>query len=421
MAKSSIINKLKTAGSAHTADSLGTKNLDKSELKNVYLALLFIISLAILIFGLVIVYSAVQSNEEYSFTRQIIGVAIGIALMLVFCKFDYKYLAEAVVPLIIINVVLILSPHIPGLGVAAKGAQSWIRVGIQIQPGEFAKITVILLAASVVARYGGHLDNPYEYTKTVFILLIPFLCIMTQPDLGTGLVYLFIAAVALVAGGARLKYLLITLAIFVLLFLMLLWADEIFKTVNENGEAEYHFLKNYQRQRLFVFLDPDNDTSDSGYNLKQAQIAIGSGGFFGKGLLNGTQAALKFLPEAPTDFIFCVLAEELGFIGIVFLLVLYTALIVISLKIAKACDDLFGKLIVVCCVGMWVFQIFENIGMTCGVMPITGIPLPFISFGSSFMIVNCVMIGFIGSVALNGIANTRRRLNYGTSNRSWKN
>lgn len=194
--------------------------------------------------------------------------------------------------------------------------------------------------------------------------------------------------------------------------------DEVFKTVNENGDVEYHFLKNYQRQRLFVFIDPENDTSDSGYNLRQAQIAIGSGGFFGKGLMNGTQAALKFLPEAPTDFIFCVLAEELGFIGVVVLLGLYVGLIVVSLKIARATDDLFGKLLVVCCVGMWVFQIFENIGMTCGLMPITGIPLPFISYGSSFMIVNCVMLGFIGSVAVNGITGNRRRLPYGASRRS---
>ena len=203
-----------------------------------------------------------------------------------------------------------------------------------------------------------------------------------------------------------------------LLFVFLLVLDEAFKTINENGEVEYHFLKNYQRQRLFVFIDPENDTSDSGYNLRQAQIAIGSGGFFGKGLMNGTQAALKFLPEAPTDFIFCVLAEELGFIGVVILLGLYAALIVVSLKIAKATDDLFGKLLVVCCVGMWVFQIFENVGMCCGLMPITGIPLPFISFGSSFMIVNCVMLGFIGSVAVNGIVAKRRKFSYGASSRS---
>lgn len=325
------------------------------------------------------------------------------------------------VPLIIINVVLIMSPHIPGLGVSVKGAQSWIRLGTQIQPGEFAKITVILLAASAVARYGGRLDDPKEYIKTLLILLIPFLCIMTQPDLGTGLVYLFIAAIALVAGGAKLRYLLITLGVFALLFVCLLFVDELTKTTNEQGQVEYHFLKNYQRQRLFVFLNPDDDTSDSGYNLRQAEIAIGSGSFFGKGYLNGTQAALKFLPEAPTDFIFCVLAEEFGFLGVIILLGLYALLIYLSLKIASYTEDLFGKLLVVCCVGMWVFQILENIGMDCGLMPITGIPLPFISYGSSFMIVNCVMLGMIGSVALNGTTTKRRRKGYGTTNRYWKN
>lgn len=209
-----------------------------------------------------------------------------------------------------------------------------------------------MLDASVVAKYGGRIDNAKEYVKSLLIMMIPFVCIMTQPDLGTGLVYMFIAAVALVAGGARLKHLLITLGIFIAFFLLILGLDEIFKNVNENGDVEYHFLKNYQRQRLFVFIDPENDTSDSGYNLRQAQIAIGSGGFFGKGLMNGTQAALKFLPEAPTDFIFCVLAEELGFLGVSLLLILYAGLIVVSLKIARATEDLFGKLLVVCCVGM---------------------------------------------------------------------
>lgn len=418
MPKSSIINKLKLAGSAHTSETIG--NIDKKQQKNTYVAFLVIISIAILVYGLVVVYSAVQNNIEYSYSKQLIGVIIGIVLMLIFWKFDYKYLSEAIVPLLIVNVILILSPHIPGIGVTVKGASSWVKLGVQFQPGEFAKITVIMLDASVVAKYGGRIDSAKEYMKSLGIMIVPFICIMTQPDLGTGLVYLFIAAVALIAGGARLKHLFITLGVFIVMFLLLLGLDEVFKTINENGSVEYHFLKNYQRQRLFVFLDPENDTSDSGYNLRQAQIAIGSGGLFGKGLMNGTQAALKFLPEAPTDFIFCVLAEELGLIGVVFLLVLYLALIVVSLRIARATEDLFGKLLVVCCIGMWVFQVFENIGMTCGLMPITGIPLPFISYGSSFMIVNCVMLGFIGSVAVNGIGNSRRRINYGDAYRHWK-
>ena len=170
------------------------------------------------------------------------------------------------------------------------------------------------------------------------------------------------------------------------------------KYQTESGDYEYRLLKNYQRNRLLVFINPDADTSGSGYNLKQAQIAIGSGGLFGKGLGNGTQASLNFLPEAPTDFIFCVLAEELGFVGVITLLGLYIALVVICVKIAKGSPDLFGMIIVLCVVGMLLFQILENIGMDCGLMPITGIPLPFMSYGSSFMLVNFVLLGLVGSV-----------------------
>ncbi|MDO5329305.1 MAG: rod shape-determining protein RodA [Coriobacteriia bacterium] len=411
MKNDSLLNRLKSTGSAY----LHRSKVDPIQNRTRYIFFLYLFSAAIILFGLIIVFSAVQNNEDYEFSRQLICVLIGIVLMIIVSRFDYKVLSNMVIPLIIINIILIMSPHLPFIGVHVKGASSWIRLGIQIQPGEFAKITVILLAASVVSKYGGHLDDSKEYVKTLALLLIPFICIMTQPDLGTGLVYLFIAAIALVAGGARLKYLLITLAVFVILFLIILGIDELTKTINENGEVEYHFLKNYQRERLFIFLNPESDASGSGYNLRQAQIAVGSGGFFGKGLMHGTQAALKFLPEAPTDFIFCVLAEETGFVGVALLLVLYIGLILTSIRIAFSAEDLFGKLLVWCCVGMWVFQIFQNIGMCCGVMPITGIPLPFISYGSSFMIVNCVMLGLIGSVAINGISYKRKRIRYGAT------
>ena len=145
-------------------------------------------------------------------------------------------------------------------------------------------------------------------------------------------------------------------------------------------------------------MNEDFDPTGEGYNLNQAKIAIGSGGLFGQGLFQGTQHALGILPEAPTDFIFCVLAEELGFVGVTILLTLYIALVMICFNIARQSNDLFGMLIVMCIVGMWLFQILENIGMDCGLMPITGIPLPFMSYGSSFMMVNFIMLGMIGSV-----------------------
>ena len=354
---------------------------------------------ALVAFGLVVVCSAVSYDPEtYHFSRQVATVAIGIVAMLVVWHFDYRRLEHMMIFLLVINVVLILSPHLPLIGVESNGAQSWIKIGIQLQPGEFAKVTVLLLAASVVAKYEGQLNDPREYLKALVILAIPFLCIMTQPDLGTGLVYLFIDATALIVGGARPKFLLLTLVVGVLAILAILLLDEVLKYETASGGTEYRILKNYQRNRILVFLDPSADTSGSGYNLRQAQIAIGSGGLFGKGFGNGTQTGLNYLPEAPTDFIFCVLAEEFGFVGALVLLALYAGLIYQSFKIAQRASSLFGSLIVMCVIGMWLFQILENIGMDCGLMPITGIPLPFVSYGSSFMLVNFVLLGLIGSV-----------------------
>ena len=355
---------------------------------------LLIVAALLVAYGLLVVWSAVQGNETYSFSRQALGVLMGCIVMLMFYQLDYRQLSSYTTVLLVINVVLILSPHLPVIGVESKGAQSWINVGMQLQPGEFAKITVILLDASVLARYGGNLDDPREYMKALGYIAVPFLCIMTQPDLGTGLVYLFIGAVTLVMGGSRLKFLLITLGAFVAAVAAVFAIDELMKSLT----GEYKLLKQYQRNRLLVFLDPSADTSGAGYNLNQAMIAIGSGGLFGKGLLNASQSSLGFVPEAPTDFIFCVLAEQFGFVGALLLLGLYIALILSCIRIARNAGDLFGSLIVMGVVAMWLFQILENIGMDIGLMPVTGIPLPFMSYGSSFMMVNFALLGLVGSV-----------------------
>lgn len=359
----------------------------------------FLLVIALLVgYGLLVCWSAVYGEEKYSFNRQLAGVGAGIVLMVLLWHFDYRRLANMTTALLVINVVLILSPHLPVIGVEAKGAQSWINIGMQVQPGEFAKVTVVLFAASLLARYQGTLDDWREYCKVLGMLLIPFACIMTQPDLGTGLVYLAISAVVMVMGGAKGRYLAVTAVAGVAAIAAVFAIDELLKYEKAPGEWEYRLLKNYQRSRLLVFLNPEADLSGDGYNLAQAKIAIGSGGLFGKGLLNATQSTHGFLPEAPTDFIFCVLAEEMGFAGVVVLIALYAALIALCLSIARGADDLFGMLIVMGVVGMWLFQILENIGMDVGLMPITGIPLPFMSYGSSFMVVNFALLGLIGSV-----------------------
>lgn len=350
--------------------------------------------LALVFYGLLVQFSATSSDPDYSFTRQLMGVGVGMVLFAALTRVDYHVLSGYTTVFLVVNIVLLLSPHIPGIGVEVNGGQSWINIGIQLQPGEFAKVTVVLLAASVMARYGGRLNDLREYIKALLIMAVPFVCVMTQPDLGTGLVYLMIAGFALIIGGADWRFIAGTVGVLVVLVAAILLIDPVLDQLAGSDVL----LKDYQMSRLTVFLDPTHDTSGDGYNLQQAMIAIGSGGLFGKGFVQATQSSLGFLPEAPTDFVFCVLAEEFGFIGALVLIAFYIGLIVCSITIARNSGDLFGTIIVVCVVGMWLFQILENIGMTCGLMPITGIPLPFVSYGSSFMIVNFMMLGLINSV-----------------------
>ena len=397
------ISNITTGGRATRSESKPTR---AGILSAINVPFLVIVALLVL-YGLVVVYSAVSADEDYSFTRQLAGVGIGAVVMAIIWAFDYRRLSDYTIVFLIVNIVLILSPHLPVIGVNTMGATSWIKIGPlpQLQPGEFAKITVILLDASIMARYQGRLDDVTEYLKAVGLMLVPFVCIMTQPDLGTGLVYLFIAAVALVVGGANTRFLLITLGVGIALVVAVFLVDELLK----NTTGEYKLLKQYQRDRLLVFMNQgSSDLTDEGYNLQQAMIAIGSGGLFGQGYMQGSQHALGILPEAPTDFIFCVLAEELGFFGVMVLLILYIALVIIGFRIANASSDMFGVLIVMCILGMWLFHILENIGMTCGLMPITGIPLPFMSYGTSFMIMNFALLGFMGSVWAHGKENMGR-------------
>ncbi len=394
MAGFNEIDRVRTPKGNYVSSSpLGGSGRPRRAIDVVPLPLIAVVA-ALLAYGLLVVWSAIQGNENYSFSRQLMGVGLGVVAMMAFYAFDYRRLANYTTILLVVNVVLILSPHLPVIGVESKGAQSWIKLGIQLQPGEFAKITVILLDAAVMSKFGGRLDDPRAFVRALVYIAIPFLCIMTQPDLGTGLVYLVIGAVALVMGGTRLRYLLTLLGLFVAAIVAVFAIDEVLK----NSTGDYVLLKQYQRNRLLVFLDPSADVTGTGFNLNQAMIAIGSGGLFGKGLLNGSQSSLGFVPESATDFIFCVLAEQFGFVGAMILLGLYLALIVVCIRIARESADLFGTLIVMGIVGMWLFQILENIGMDIGLMPITGIPLPFMSYGSSFMMVNFSLIGLVGSV-----------------------
>lgn len=338
-------------------------------------------------YGSVMVQSATSgmSAGDALFMRHLIGIAIGVVPMIFAWAVDYQSFKGWLGPLVVLDALLILSPRIPGLGYEAGGATSWLAIGgVRLfQPSEPAKLVTIIIMAVVIAQYKGRIESRQDVAKIMGFLALPLALILLQPDLGTGLVFVAITMGMLLIGGIRPRWFLVFALIGVLAV---------------GAVLQFDLLAEYQRNRLLVFVDPSLDPSGAGYNLAQSKIAIGSGELSGKGLGSGTQSNLNFLPERHTDFIFSVLGEELGFMGAIALFGLYLALLTIALEIAAQSRDLVGSLIVAGLISMWTFQILINVGMTIGLMPITGIPLPFMSFGSSFMVTNLAGTGMLLSV-----------------------
>jgi rod shape determining protein RodA len=355
-------------------------------------------SAALILYGTVMVASATSgmAGGRGMLLRHGIGIAIGLVPLALAWAMDYTRLRGWQGPLIALAAFLLASPRIPGLGGEAKGATSWLEVfGVRLfQPSEPAKLIFIVVIAAVISTFKGKIDTPQSAGKVFAYLVGAVFLIMLQPDLGTGLVFVAITFIMLITGGMKGRYFVYLALAGVLFVIGALAVDSTLDNIFDKDVG----LKQYQEDRLLVFVQPDRDPAGAGYNLAQSKIAIGSGGLAGKGLGSGTQSNLHFIPERHTDFIFSVLGEELGFLGAVLLLGLYLALLVSALAIATSSRDLYGSLIAVGVLGMWLFQILENIGMTVGMMPITGIPLPFMSFGSSAMVTNLGGVGLLLSV-----------------------
>ncbi|MBF0252264.1 MAG: rod shape-determining protein RodA [Candidatus Omnitrophica bacterium] len=348
---------------------------------------LIVTVLMIAVMGILAIYSATYVKGETpghlnpTVVKQIIWVIFGLLLMLIIASFDYIHMLNLSYLAYILTLLLLL--YLMLFGGERFGAKRWIDLGvISIQPSEFAKITVIfVLAGFLGARKDkvGSLDN---YVYSALIVMPAFLLIFLQPDLGTSLVLIPILFAILFVCGENIKYILTTF-ILGLLSVPILW----------------NLLKDYQKSRLLVFINPNIDPLGAGYTIIQSRIAIGSGGIFGKGWLNGTQSQLKFLPERHTDFIFSVIGEEWGFMGGVVLLGLFSLLIYRSLKIIDGVDDISGKAVVTGAVTLIAFQVLVNIAMTIGLMPVVGLPLPMISYGGSNALAFLVCMGFILSVS----------------------
>ena len=322
--------------------------------------------------------------------RQILFVAIGIVVMLGATFLDYRLYkdfansAYLVVMLALVGVLF--------FGVERNGARAWYELPgqtFQIQPAEFAKVAVIVALAAFVANQGGHL-RLVTLSNAYLMLAVPLVLIYLQPDLGTMLVFVAIGMGVLLVAGAQLKHIFVTSLIGVVVVVAMFNSD------NLGGPA---LLRQTQEQRLTAFLDPGFDVQGASYNITQSQIAIGAGGLRGQGWLQGTQTNLNLVPEQETDFIFTALGEEFGFVGVSVLLLLYAYMLARIWFIARASNDLFGAFACVGALSMLTFQIFQNIGMTMGIMPITGIPLPFLSHGGSSTLVAFGLVGLVINVS----------------------
>ncbi|NLV22189.1 MAG: rod shape-determining protein RodA [Syntrophomonadaceae bacterium] len=361
----------------------------------------FILSLLLLLaFGLVILYSAssgIGSDPFYYIKKQILWLTVGIILAVIVIRFDYTQLEgywKYLYGFSILTLIVVLA-----FGEEVRGTTGWIGFGPfpTIQPAEFTKILLILAFAAYLNKRKDRLNNFMEMLPCFIFMGIPCLLIMMQPDLGTALVYIAVTLVMMFIAGANPRTLGKIILITTLFISLLLFMHFKFDT--------WLPLDDYQIKRLIVFADPYNDGKGgrgAGWNTIQSLVAIGSGGLTGKGMFNGSQVQLNFLPEHHTDFIYAVIGEEMGFIGAVLVILLYGILLIRAVIISFNANDLYGTYLVIGITAMWMFHIFENIGMSIGIMPITGIPLPFLSYGGSAMLTNMLAVGFILSVNIRG-------------------
>ncbi len=345
---------------------------------------LFIITVGLAIFGIVMIYSATRTlHTNTNVIVQSGAMVIGCALMLATCFFDYEQLQNLIKPIYIFAVAILLLVLVFGVS-GDWGARSWIRFGaIGIQPSEIAKICFIVTFSYHLSKVHDDINKPLVIFGLLLHIGVLVGLILLQPDMGSALVFLFMFICLMFVAKLSYKYII---------------------PIGALGIASLPFiykyvLSEYQQKRIQVFFNPDLDPLNRGYNVIQSKIAVGSGQLWGKGYLQGTQNQMGYLPTKYTDFIFSVISEELGFIGAMIIVGALFLLIYKCFKTAQKADNAFGRYICVGVGAMMLFHVFENVGMCIGLMPVTGIPLPFISYGGTSLVVNMIAIGLVLSVS----------------------
>jgi rod shape determining protein RodA len=337
-----------------------------------------------------------KANGSAPFLKtQIFAFALGLVALFVLIMIDYDIYGSFYLPIYGISLLLLIYVLINPVSASEWGdVRSWVAIGpIVFQPSEVAKFGLIISLSKFIDLNKDNINEPSVLLKVLAFAFFPVALIMLQPDLGTSLVFIFFIAVMIFAAGIDYRYVRIIMIIGIVLLIIGLGA--FFYMMRD-----YTLGENYQMDRIVTFFYPELDPEDTGYQVIQSKTAIGSGMLFGRGLYKGVQNQLGYLPTKETDFIFAVIGEEFGLAGGFIFLLLYAVLLYRLLRIAKRAANLFGSLIATGITAMLFFHIFENIGMTMGVMHVTGIPLPFISYGGTFMLVNMISIGLALSVGM---------------------
>ncbi len=360
--------------------------------------ILLIAAVAVTVFGSALVWSAsradmASANDPQSYLkRHLINVVIGVVLGFFASRVDYRWL-RAYTPIIYgLSMFLLLMPFVPGLGARIAGARAWIDLpgGMTLQPSEFTKVAVILMMAVLLSERRDVESEPRD--RDVLLALgaavLPILVILVQNDTGTVLILGSVALSIIAVSGARTRWVVGLIGGAVVSIMLAI---------------QLGLLKEYQVQRLTSFINPSADVSSAAYNSNQARIAIGGGGWFGYGLFQGPQTQGKFVPVNESDFIFTVVGEELGFVGAAVLILLLGVVLWRAVVIAYRADDMFGRLVATGIVAWLAFQMFENIGMSLGIMPITGIPLPMVSAGGTSMMATWIAVGLLQNVRLHAV------------------
>lgn len=350
----------------------------------------------LLAFGSVLVYAATKNwyasqhlDPQYYLKRQLINIFIGLAMAYGTTLIDYRLL-RAYTPIVWgLGVLGLMAVLTPGVGSTVNGAKAWIALpgGFQIQPAELAKISIILGISMILAERNGVGADPTDrdVMKALAVAALPILLIMLQPDLGTTLIISASIVIMIAVSGAPSRW---------------VWGLILLAMLGGFVAVKAGVVSEYQVKRLQSFVDPNADPQQSGYQLRQARITIGSGGVLGRGLFHGPQTNGRFVPEQQTDFIFTVAGEETGFVGSGLLLAFFGLFFWRAFLIAQRTNDLFGRLVCVGVIAWFALQTFENIGMSMGLMPMTGVPLPFISYGGSSMFATLIGFGLLQNVHL---------------------